>query len=66
MDDKILPKIASKSSHNHHRLKRGWHKYTQPWLKYLGIMEQTILQNKDNIKKMSNKNLRNKCGVIKS
>jgi hypothetical protein len=47
MEDKRLPKIASKSSHNHHQLKRGWHS----WLKYWGIMEDTILQNKDTIKK---------------
>jgi hypothetical protein len=26
MEDKRLPKISSKSSRNHHRLKRGWHK----------------------------------------
>jgi hypothetical protein len=26
MEDKRLPKIASKSSHNHHLLKQGWHK----------------------------------------
>jgi hypothetical protein len=51
MEDKRLPKIASKSSHNHHRLKRGWHKDTQSWLNYWGIMEETILQNKDTIKK---------------
>ena len=30
MEEKRLPKIASKSSHNHHRLKQGWHKDT--WL----------------------------------
>jgi hypothetical protein len=46
MEDKRLPKIASKSSHNHHRLKRGWHKDTWSWLNYWGIMEETILQNK--------------------
>jgi hypothetical protein len=51
MEDKRLPKIASKSSHNHHRLKRGWHKDAQSWLNYWGIMEETILQNKDTIKK---------------
>jgi hypothetical protein len=66
MEDKRLPKIASKSSHNHHRLKRGWHKDAWSWLNYWGIMEDTILQNKDTIKKMSNQNLRRKCGVIKS
>jgi hypothetical protein len=43
MEDKRLPKIASKSSSNHHRLKRGWHKDTRYWLKYLGMMEDTIL-----------------------
>jgi hypothetical protein len=51
MEDKRLPKIASKSSHNHHRLKRGWHKDARSWLNYWGIMEDTILQNKDTIKK---------------
>jgi hypothetical protein len=50
MEDKRLPKIASKSSHNHHRLKRGWHKYARSWLNYWGIMEETILQNKYTIK----------------
>ena len=39
MEDNRLPKIASKSSSNHH-----------PWLNYWGIMEDTILQNKDIIK----------------
>ena len=66
MEDKRLPKIASKSSHNHHRLKRGWHKDAQSWLNYWGIMEETILQNKDASKKTSDQNLRKKCGVIKS
>ena len=51
MEDKRLPKIASKSSHNHHRLKQGWHKDARSWLNYWGIMEETILQNKDTIKK---------------
>jgi hypothetical protein len=51
MEDKRLPKIASKSSHNHHRLKRGWHKDTQSWLNYWGIMEETILQIKILLKK---------------
>jgi hypothetical protein len=66
MEDKRLPKIASKSSHNHHRLKRGWHKDARSWLNYWGIMEETILQKKDTIKKKSNQNLKRKCGVIKS
>ena len=66
MEDKRLPKISSKLSHNHHRLKRGWNKDAQSWLNYWEIMEDTILQNKDTIKKMSNQNLRRKCGVIKS
>jgi hypothetical protein len=52
MEDKRLPKIASKSSHNHHRLKQGWHKDARSWLNYWGIMEDTILQNKDTIKKI--------------
>jgi hypothetical protein len=50
MEDKRLPKVVSKSSHNHHRLKRGWHKDARSWINYWGIMEETILQNKDNIK----------------
>ena len=50
MEDKGVPQIASKSSHNHHGLKRGWHKDARSWLKYWGIMEDTILQNKDTIK----------------
>jgi hypothetical protein len=66
MEEKRLPKIDSKLSHNHHRLKQGWHKDAQSWLNYWGIMEDTILQNKDTIKKMSNQNLRRKCGVVKS
>ena len=66
MEDQRLPKIALKSSHNHHRLKRGWHKDALSWLNYWGIMEETILQNKYTIKKMSNQNLRRKCGVLKS
>jgi hypothetical protein len=58
MEDKRLPKIASKSSHNHHqlkrkiaskssrnhhRLKRGWHEDDWSSLNYWGIMEDTIL-----------------------
>ena len=43
IEDKRLPKIASKSSHNHHRLKRGWHKDTQYWINYWGIMEEADL-----------------------
>ena len=66
MKDKRLPKIASKSSHDHHRLKRGWHKYARSWINYQEIMEDTILQNKYTIKKKSNQNLRRKCGVINS
>ena len=56
MEDKMLPK----------RLKGGWHKDSGSWLNYWGIMEDTILKNKDTIKKMSYQNLRIKCGVIKS
>ena len=66
MEDKRLPKITSKSICNHHRLKKGWHKDAQSCLGYWGIMEENILQNKDTIKKISNENLRKKCGVIKS
>jgi hypothetical protein len=51
MEDKRLPKIVSKSSHNHHRLKQGWHKDAWSWLNYWGIIEKNILQNKDTIKK---------------
>jgi len=51
IEDTRIPKIASESSHNHHRLKRGWHKDARSWLNYWGIMERTILQNKDSIKK---------------
>jgi hypothetical protein len=50
MEDNRLTKIASNSSHNHLRLKWGWHKDAQPWLSHWGIMEETILQNKDTIK----------------
>jgi HD superfamily phosphohydrolase len=32
MEDKRLCKIASKSSHNHHRLKQGWHKDAWSWI----------------------------------
>jgi hypothetical protein len=49
MEYKRLPKISSKSSPNHHRLKRGWHRDARSWLNYWGIMEDTILQNKDTI-----------------
>ena len=66
MEDKRLSKIASKSSHNNHRLKRGWHKDSRSWINYWGIMEDTIFHNKDIIKKTSNQNLRRKCGVIYS
>jgi hypothetical protein len=34
MEDKRLPKIVSKSSRNHHRLKRGWHKDEKKKLRY--------------------------------
>jgi len=53
MEDKRLPIIASKSSHNHHQLRRGWHKDTRSWINYWGIMEDTILQNKDTIRMQS-------------
>ena len=51
MEYKRLSKIAFKSSHNHHRLKQGWHTDARSWLNYWGIMEETILQNKDTITK---------------
>jgi len=50
MKDERFPKIASKSSRNHHQLKGGWNKYAYSWLNYWGIMEDTILQNQDTIK----------------
>jgi hypothetical protein len=50
MEDNRLPKIASKSSRNHHRLKQGWKKDAESWLNYWEIIEDTILQNKDTIK----------------
>jgi hypothetical protein len=49
MDDKRLPKIASNSSQNHQRLKRGWHKDAKSWLNHWGIQEEAIMQNIDNI-----------------
>jgi hypothetical protein len=52
MEEKMLQKIASKSSHNHHQLKQGWHKDAWSWLNYWGIMEDTILQPKDTTKKI--------------
>jgi hypothetical protein len=58
IEDKSLPKISSKSSHNHHRIKRGWHKNARSWLNYWGIMEETILQIKILLKKMKNQNSR--------
>jgi hypothetical protein len=60
MEDQSLPKIASKSCHNHHQLKRGWHKYAWSWLNYWGIMEDTIFQNKDTIKKNTNSKIKEK------
>jgi hypothetical protein len=42
MEDKRLPNITSKSSHNDHLLKRGWYKDAESWPKYWGIMEDTI------------------------
>jgi hypothetical protein len=50
MEDKRLPKIASESSRNLLRLKQGWHEDVQTSLSHWGIMEETILQNKDTIK----------------
>jgi hypothetical protein len=43
MEDNRLPKIASKSSHNHHGLKRGWHKDARSWLNY---RSRTFLRRK--------------------
>ena len=50
MEDKRLPKIASKLSHNHHLLKQG-DDIKMSSLNYWGIMKDTILQNKYTIKK---------------
>jgi hypothetical protein len=60
MEDKRIHKISSKSSHNHHRFKREWHKDARSWLNYWGIMEETILQNKDTIKKNIKSKLKKK------
>ena len=49
MDDKRLPKIASNSSQNHPRLKRGWHKDAKSRLNHWGMKEEAIMQNIDNI-----------------
>jgi hypothetical protein len=49
MDDKRLPKIASNSSQNHQRLKRGWHKDAKSWLNHWGIQEEAIMYNINNI-----------------
>ena len=67
MEDKRLLKIASKSSHNHHRLKWGWHKDVWSWLKTIGeSWTKPFCRIKILLKKTSNQNLRKKCGVIKS
>jgi hypothetical protein len=58
--DKRLPKIASNSSHNHLRLKRDSHKDAQSWLSQWGIMEDTILQNKDTIKNIIKSKIKEK------
>ena len=60
IEDTRIPKIASESSHNHHRLKRGWHKDARSWLNYWGIMADTICRIKILLKKLSNQNLRRK------
>ena len=60
MEEKMIPKIASNSSRNHLQLKRGWHKDVRSWLNYWGIMEETILQNKDTIKN----NVKSKYGDL--
>ena len=65
MKDKRIPKIASKSSHNHHRLKRGWHKDVRSWLNYWGIMEETILYKKDTIKKINKSKFKEKMWCAK-
>ena len=66
MEDKKLPKIASKLRHNHQRLKRGWHKHAQSWINYWGIMEDIILQNKDTIKKIVKSKFKEKIVTKKS
>jgi hypothetical protein len=54
MDDKRLPKIASKSSQNHQRFKRGWHKDAKPWINHWGIQEEAIMKNINNITNINN------------
>jgi hypothetical protein len=60
MEDKRLPKIASKSSRNHHQFKQGWHKDARSWLNYWRIMEDTIFQNKATIKNISKSKFKEK------
>jgi hypothetical protein len=43
MDDKRLPQIASNSSQNHQRIKRGWHKDAKYFLNHWGIQEEAIM-----------------------
>ena len=50
MGDYRLPKLALKSSQNHIRLKRGWHKDTRAQLNHWEIDEKIALQNINNIK----------------
>ena len=66
MEDKRLPIIASKSSHNHHQLRRGWHKDTRSWINYWESWKTPFCRKKILLKRSSNQSLRRKCGVIKS
>ena len=67
IEEKRLPKISSKSTLNHHRLKQGWHKDAQSWLSHWRIMEETILQNKDTIKNIIKSKFKEKmlCDRVK-
>ena len=50
--DHRLPTLASNSSHNHLRFKRGWYKDTRAWLNHWEIDENVALKNINNIKKI--------------
>jgi hypothetical protein len=43
MEDKRLPKIASKSSQNHLQLKWGGIKIAKSWINHWGIKEEVTL-----------------------
>jgi hypothetical protein len=50
IDEKRLPKIASKSSQNHQQRKREWPKYVKSFINHWGIKEEVIIQNINDIK----------------